>query len=169
MLVTSPAQDAEVSGIVREPCYVIAIELDQPYFWSTRQEVTFDDMQFIPGFIERETFKLKNDELSFSFYNEDYVHTDNARAGVYARKRVRVWWAYGHGSDPEETYPDPILRFDGMIYETPLIDQWISVVAGQTPPERVPGTRLRPPYANHLPSPGYTVQFDGAILRVEGR
>src|SRR5690606_26140313 len=98
----------------------------------------------------------------FSFYSEDYAHTNNARNGAYARKRVRVWWADGHGDDPEGDYPAPILLFDGFIYETPTIDNWIEVVAGQTPPEKFPAARLRPPFANHLPSAGYTVQFDGA-------
>ena len=167
MITTSSSQDVQVDGPITEPCYVMQIDLDQPYLWSTRQRVEFDDMTFEPGSIQ--WGHLKNDELSFSFWNEDYRHSDNARSGAYARKRVRVWWAYGHGDDSDETYPDPILRFDGYINATPVIDSWISVIASQVPPKKFPSARLRPPFANHLPVAGYPVPFDGAILRVEGR
>lgn len=169
MIITTPEQDAQIAGPITEPCYVVQIDLDTPKFWSTRQPVAFDGMYFEPGFIQEDSLKIANDELRFSFYNENFQHTNNARSGIYARARVRVWWAYGIGDDPLGSYPDPILRFDGFVYETPSIDEWISVVAAQTPPKRFPSPRLRPPFANHLPTAGYTVQFDGAVLRVEGR
>lgn len=169
MIITTPEQDAQVDGPITEPCYAIEINLDAPTYWSTRQDLEFDGMVFLGGYIQENSLKIANDELRLSFYNEDFRHTNNARSGIYARSRVRVWWAYGIGSDSGETYPDPILMFDGFIYETPSIDEWISVVAAQTPPKRFPSPRLRPPFANHLPTAGYTVQFDGAVLRVEGR
>lgn len=65
--------------------------------------------------------------------------------------------------------PDPIVIFDGIINATPEIGEWLSVSCSKTPPRLYPFRKLRPPLANFTPSAGYVVEFDGAILRIEGQ
>lgn len=65
--------------------------------------------------------------------------------------------------------PDPIVIFDGIINATPDINEWLSVSCSKTPPRLYPFRKLRPPLANFTPSAGYVVEFDGAILRIEGQ
>ena len=64
--------------------------------------------------------------------------------------------------------PEPILVFDGIINATPEISEWLSISCTKTPPRLYPFRKLRPPLANFTPSAGYVVEFDGAILRIEG-
>lgn len=185
MQVLTPEQEAAVTAQATAPCYVMEIELDDTYRWSTRQRVVWGEGVFEKGFIKIDT--ITNEQTSFSFYNGDYSHTNNALNGVYMRKRVRIWWAYGAANnggvhyvdpgywdegytvEPTEGEPTPILKFDGIIYSTPSIDNWISVIASQTPPKRYPNPRLKPPFANFTPSAGYTVQFNNTVMTIEGR
>lgn len=185
MLELTPDQLAAVTAQTTAPCYIMEIELDEIRTWSTRQTVVWNDAVYERGFLKLDT--VTNDEARFSFYNENYTHTGNALNGTYMRKRVRIWWAYGPAGnggvyyadpgywkenytvEPDSGHPEPLLRFDGIVYATPSIDNWVSVIARHTPPMRYPRPRLRPPFANHLPSPGYTVTFDNTVLTIEGR
>jgi hypothetical protein len=65
--------------------------------------------------------------------------------------------------------PTPIKKFSGLIYGTPQISEWLSISARRTPPRLYPFVKLRPPLANHLPSAGYVLQFDGAVLKIEAQ
>lgn len=185
MQILSPEQLAAVTAQTTAPCYIMEIDLDEPYRWSTRQQVNWGDLVFQKGFLKID--KVDNEQAMFSFYNETYAHTNNALNGIYMRKRVRIWWAYGEANnggvhyvnpgywkegytvEPDEGRPEPILKFDGIIYATPAIDKWISVIANQTPPKRYPNPRLKPPFANFTPSPGYTVQFNNTVMTIDGR
>lgn len=181
MIDLTPEQEGAVSGPITEPQYLMQIDLDQPYFWSTRQNATFNDDQFVRS--ELQLGQITNDTANFQFRNEGCKFSAAAEDGVFHRNRVRIWWAYGpkpgvyyvdpgywdpgYTVEPDSDVPDPILLFDGLIYSMPVIDDWISVVARRTAPTLFPRKIIRPPIANHLPSPGYSVAFDGAILQIQ--
>ena len=180
-----PTQLAVVTGPVTAPCYLIAIELDRPYFWTTRTPVTMDvdgaSQTFVKGGVKLSQISLEGATLAVD--NRDDRHTDNALDGDYARGRVRIWWAYGpelgahyvtpgyweqgYTVGPDTDMPDPILCFDGIIYATPQIGAWLTIDARREPARLYPFARIRPPRANHLPRAGYTVTFDGTVLIVE--
>lgn len=184
MKTLTPEQLATVQAQVTGPRYLMEIELDEPRYWSTREPTEWNGNLFEMGYLRMGN--VSNEQANFAFFNEDYVHTNNALNGVYMRRSVRIWWAYGPAKNggvhyvnpgywdegytisPEEGDPEPILKFEGMIFATPEINKWITVMARQTPPKRYPSPRLKPPFANHLPSAGYTVQFDSTALTIEG-
>lgn len=181
MRTLTPAQEAAVAGPVTAPCYLLEVSLDEMHYWSTRNQIEHDDNTFVPAQIQ--LGRMSNNEVQFSFYNADYQWTQGCVDGVYLRKVVRVWWAYGphhaplyvntgywddgYTEEPDTTAPDPILLFDGLIYSFPTIDDWVTIVARRTPPRLFPNLIMRPPFANFLPAPGYTVTFDGSILQIQ--
>lgn len=183
MISLSAAQQAAVDGPATLPQFLVEIQLEQSHYYSTRAERAYNGNTFIPGHVR--LGRVTPDRAELWINNADYIHTDNALDGVYMRNSVKIWWAYdaahapryvqkgywqaGYTAEPDDTEPAPLLRFEGIISATPEIDNWISIVAERTPPRRYPFARLRPPFANHLPSVGYTLQFDSQVLRIEGK
>lgn len=162
MINFSPEQEAAVAGPVTEPQYLIEIELDQPYFFSTRAGVFWDGNAYGAG--EVQLGRVSHDSAELTIDNHDFRHTGNALDGYYLGSPVRVLWAYDQDADPA---PAPIVLFDGIISATPQVGDWLAVSCRRTPPRVYPFTKLRPPLANHLPSAGYMLQFDGRVLRIE--
>lgn len=175
----NPAQEAAVSGPITEPQYLVYIELDQPYFWSTRSAVTALGQDWSPSGVRVQS--VSGSRATLMVENDDYRHTESALSGVYQRGDVRIYWAYPIPDSPyvedgywEDDYVsdanEPIvdLIFEGLIYACPLVDFWLTIEANRTPPRMFPFQRIRPPFANHLPPEGYMVEFDNQILRVEG-
>lgn len=162
MITLSPEQEAAVAGPVTAPQFLIEIELDQPYFFSTRADVTVDGNAYVAGDVQ--LGRVSHDHADLMVINTDYRHTGNALDGVYLRSPVRVLWAYDQDADPA---PAPIVLFEGIISANPQVGEWLSVTCRRTPPRVYPFTKLRPPLANHLPSAGYMLQFDGQVLRIE--
>jgi hypothetical protein len=128
--------------------------------------------------------KVTHDSAELKISNHDFSLTNGALDGTYLRAAVKVWWAYsgvyvgeyvdagyvdeGYAKGAGDSFlTDPILRFSGLIYATPTIKEWLSITARRTPPKMYPNVKLRPPLANHLPSGGYVLPFDGAILKIE--
>lgn len=176
-------QEAAVEANAGYPNYIFRIELDEAKFWSTNAETTDgSSITYTPGYIK---FGSKtNDELRFSFWNQDYIHTENCVSGAYLRNPVEVYWHYTPSVAPpywesgyaeegyvdgggDSTQPNEIEIFSGFIYSTPRIGDWIEVIARPSPPKFYPNTIIRKPIANFLPPPGYSVEFDGAILQIE--
>lgn len=175
----SPVQDAAISGPITQPQYLVYVELDQPYYWSTYDNTSALGQTWSNRGIRIGT--VTGHEASFAVENFDYRHTENALSGVYQRGLVRIYWAYPIEDSPyvEEGYwedgyvsdvNEPIvnLMFEGIIASCPVVDYWLDIRAIRTPPRMFPFQRIRPPFANHLPPPGYIVEFDSQILRVEG-
>lgn len=162
MITLSPEQEAAVAGPVTAPQFLIEIELDQPYFFSTRADVTVDGNTYVAGAVQ--LGRVSHDSAELMINNHDYRHTGNALDGAYLRSPVRVLWAYDQDADPA---PAPIVLFEGIISATPQVGNWLSISCRRTPPRVYPFTKLRPPLANHLPSAGYMLQFDGQVLRIE--
>lgn len=176
-----PNQRAVVEAQSTEPNYLIEIDLEETHYWSTRDVRSFLGNVFEPGFVSMG--RVANGELSLSFWNGDYQYTESAVDGGFLRNGIKVWWAYGekdtaryveegyweegYVEEPGTAPPAPILIFDGFIYSTPRIDQWIDIIARPTPPKFYPDRIIRRPIANFLPSPGYSIEFDGAILQIE--
>lgn len=162
MITLSPEQEAAVAGPVTEPQFLIEIELDQPYFFSTRKTVLLGGANYVAGDVR--LGRVSRDSAELMINNHDYRHTNDALDGVYMRAPVRILWAYNQDASPA---PDPIVLFEGIISATPQPGEWLSVTCSRTPPGVYPFTKLRPPLANHLPSAGYMLQFDGQVLRIE--
>jgi len=148
-------QITATDGPVTEPQYLVDIELDIPLFLSSRADVG----GYTAGLLRMG--RVAPDSVELLIENYDYRHTTNAQDGVYLRKPVKIWWAYG-----DETR---ILMFDGVVFGTPMISEWLSVTVRREPPRLYPFTKLRQPLANFLPSAGYVIQFDGQVLKIEGR
>jgi hypothetical protein len=177
----STAQQAAVDGPVTEPQYIVKIQLDQLYYWSTRSTVVFGGNTYTPGNIQ--LGRVAQESCEIQVYNTDYGFTRGAQDGDYLRGEVEVYWAYGPKTSPlyveegyweegyTETYdattPVAIRLFKGVINSTPDIGEWLRVMCSRTPPRLYPFRKLRPPLANHLPSAGYVLQFDGNVLRIE--
>lgn len=178
MRTLTPEQLERVERQVTEPCYIISIELDKNEVWPTNSAQGSPE----PGRIRMG--KISGEEARFSFWNENYQWTQNSITGVYLRRNVQVYWAYGPNDTPYYVNPgywqpnyttepvnseglELIQLFDGFIYSMPRIDAWIEVVARATPPKLYPSRIIRQPFANFLPPAGYSVQFDGAILQIE--
>lgn len=182
MINLTTAQAATVAGPVSEPQYLVTVDLDTEYNYTTRDEVATDDRLFIRGGIRR--LSVSNGRAEFGFYNEDFQHTQNVINGIYRNNPVSVWWAYGakqlahyvevgyweegYTEGPDDTTPGRILIFTGVIDQVSFDDEceWLRITAKRMFPTR---TRLLPPFANFLPSAGYVLQFDGQILKIEGR
>lgn len=182
MRTLTAGQEAAVAGPVFEPQYLIEITLDQPYYWSTRQERQYNGNTYNVGGVQ--LGRVSGDSCELRLDNHDYAFTRGALDGDYLRQPVRVYWAYGAPTEPlyvergywepgytaeyDDTAPDVILLFDGIINETPEISEWLSISCTRTPPRLYPFRKLRPPIANFVPVEGYVVQFDGSVLRIEG-
>mgnify|MGYP001075937569 CR=1 FL=1 len=177
----SAAQLAVTAGPVTAPCYLIEIELDQPYYLSTRQQTVHEGQTFVPGSIKLGQISLEGASLAVD--NRNDRHTAAAMDGDYMRKRVRIWWAYGdtlgvpyaeagywdegYTDDPETLSAAPILCFDGIIYATPQVGDWMTIDARREPARLYPTERVRAPKANFVPRSGYTFTFDGGTYIVE--
>lgn len=175
----NPAQENALSGPITTPQYLVYIELDQPYYWSTYADVTAMGQDWSRYGVR--VGNVSGSSASLMVENDDYRHTENSLSGAYQRGEVRIYWAYqipdspyveegywedGYVSDTNEPVVD--LIFEGLIYACPSVDFWLSIEASRTPPRLFPFQRIRPPFANHLPPPGYMVEFDNQVLRVEG-
>ena len=182
MIILTTAQAATVAGPVSEPRYIVDIELDQPYHLSTRDDVSVNDALYTAGTLK--LGKVSEETAELQIENFSYQHTQNAIAGVYMRNPVKIWWAYsakeaayyvqqgywqeGYIEEPDSTEPGVILMFEGIISGTPDIDEWLSITAKRSAPKLFPFAKIRPPVANHAPNAGYSVPFDGALLKIEG-
>lgn len=152
------SQEGVVAGPVTEPQYLVSLELDMPLFFSTFSTRDFDGQTYNRG--EIRLGKVTPREAEVLVWNQDDVWTDGSLTGSFQRSPVKIHWAY---SDT-----DPILLFDGIINNTtPQNDGWLRVQCTRTSPKLYPGTRIRPPLANHLPAVGYSIQFDGVTITVE--
>lgn len=175
------AQTEAVEKQSTEPQYLIQIDLDQPYYWSTRADTDYNGNTYYAGSVQLVQISDKTCELRID--NHDYSFTRGCLEGDFLRGEVKIYWAYpsalaplyvqrgywqpGYTPEPSDTAPDPILLFDGVIDATPEIDAWISVRCTKTPPRLYPFRKLRPPIANFAPTSGYVLEFDGQILRIE--
>lgn len=180
MLTLTTDQQEAVQGPITAPQYLVDIELGAPFHWSTREERIEGGVTYQPGRIRSVSISPRGCTLVVD--NHDYVFTNGAIDGAFLRAPVTVWWAYGarpgalyaeegywesgYTSGPG-TQPAVIQRFSGIVDATPEIGEWMTVECTWSPPRRYPFRRLRPPIANWLPSPGYVVEFDGGILRID--
>lgn len=178
----TPKENA-TRGTTTTPQFLIDIDLDQPYHFSTFDEREFNGETYVPGFVR--LGRYDNDQCDLSIWNDGYRHTQNALGGVYQLAPITVWWAYGprpdphyvspgywqpgYTADPDMTLPEPMIVFKGFVYAFPQVDAWLSLVCRRHAPKLYPGRRLRPPFANFTPSAGYTIQFDDQVLKIEGR
>lgn len=166
-------------GPITEPQYLVYIELDQPYYWSTRAAVTADGHDWSPAGVQVKS--VSGSRAVLMVENDSYRHAENAMSGAYQRGAVRIYMAYplpdddyvedGYWDDDyvsRETEPVLDLQFTGIVDVSTPVDYWLSVEAHRTPPRMFPFQRIRPPFANHLPAEGYMITFDGQVLRVEG-
>jgi hypothetical protein len=183
MRMLSPAQLASTAQAGTEPRFFVFLELDQEYRLSTRENATLNGDLYTSGQIRIDS--VSGDACQLAIYNEDYRHTLNALNGAYLRNRVRVYWAYGedpraryvtagywnegYTDGPNEDLPAAFLLFDGIIDGTPFVDNWMNISARKDTPKRWPAVRIKPPFANHAPSAGYVIQFDGQALRIQGQ
>lgn len=181
MRTLTTAQDATVAGPVSEPQYLVEINLDQPYYWSTRASRDYNGETYALGGIQ--VVRVSPDACELRMDNHDYTYTRGALEGDYLRGEVKVYWAYeakaealyvergywesGYTAEYDDTSPAPILLFDGVIDATPEIGEWLTIQCTRTPPKLYPFKKLRAPLANFLPSAGYVLQFDGQVLRIE--
>lgn len=179
----SPEQQATTESPGTEPRYLVFVQLDEEYRLSTRETVMLNDEIYQHGDINID--RVSSDTCQFQVRNTDYRHTRNAMKGAYLRNRVMVYWAYGaapgahyvtpgyweegYTEAPSEDMPEAFLMFDGIIEGTPSVDAWLTINAQKEAPRRWPAVRIKPPFANHAPSAGYVIQFDGQALRIEGR
>lgn len=177
----TPEQQAAVAGPVTEPQYLVYIELDQPYYLSTRSEVDFGGNTYIPGRLQLN--KVAQESCDLLVDNTEYLFTQGAQNGEYLRNPVEVYWAYGprrgvryvkpgywkagYTVESDETVPGAQLIFRGVVNSTPSISEWLSVQCARTPPRLYPFRKMLPPHANFLPSAGYVLPFDGNVIRIE--
>lgn len=181
MINLSPEQLAAVLAVVTNPRYLVKIDLDEERYFSTRDQVAVDDEVYVPGYLQLRS--ISDQTAEFSLYNENYIHTQNAINGVYMGNRVQIWWAYSAAQVAlyvergywEEGYtdeygaePERFKLFDGIIDSFPVIDDWLSVSCTRVAPRRYPFAKIRPPIANHAPVAGYSIFFDGALLKISG-
>lgn len=183
MITPTPQQSAAISGPVNAPNFLISIELDVPYHWATRQSMMLGDTLYEAGNVQLR--RISPDQVDLRVENDGYRHTQNAMSGVYLRSRVSVRWAYAEKREPQYVEPgywqhgytdDPEMpgapqdfpQFEGIIYGIPEVDEWLTIIARREPPRLYPFQKLVPPIANHLPSTGYVLQFDGQAFRIEG-
>lgn len=181
MKTLTAAQAATVAGPVSEPQFLVEITLDQPYYWSTRSVREYNGNTYQTGGVQ--VLRVSDDSCTLRIDNHDWSFTNGALDGDFLRQPVSVLWAYeskaqalyvergywepGYTSEYDDTPPDVIPRFEGIINATPEIGEWITVECSKTPPRFYPFRKLRPPLANHLPSSGYLLTFDGDLLRIE--
>lgn len=175
-------QEQSVSGIVTAPMFFVQIDLDERLHLSTRDSLAWQGQFFSGGKLR--LGKVTHSTAELQIDNHDYRYTAGALAGNYMRGEVRVWWAYegtiqdhyvkpgywaaGYTKGPGDKVLNPIPIFSGLIYATPNIGEWLDITAHRLAPRLFPFRKLRPPLANHTPSAGYVINFDGAVLTVEG-
>lgn len=183
MLDLTPLQEQSVSAEVRRPNFLVTITLDQTLRYATRADTTWQGNFYEAGKIQ--LGRVSHKQAEFKIDNHDYSFTAGALAGSYMRAPVEIYWAYEGVLESEYVEPgywaegyvqgagslilNPILIFRGMIYETPRIENWLSVVCHRMPPRLYPFRKLRPPLANHTPSVGYTITFNGQVLNIQGK
>lgn len=165
MRTLSTEQAAAVAGPVTEPQYLVEITLDSPRFLSTRATVILSGNTYTTG--DLQVGPVRHDSAELMIANHDDSLTAGAEDGAFLRQPVKILWAYGAATG-DASEPVPITRFEGIISATPEIGEWIKVECSPTPPKLYPFQRLRPPTANFLPSAGYVLAWDGAVLRIEG-
>lgn len=141
-----------VAGPFTDHNYLINIELDEPYQWTTgAPRATFVTGPVRVGAVSAE-------RVTLYVYNEDYKHTQNVVQGAYLGSTVTVSWAYDEA--------DPITIFVGIITAIPELDEWLRIECERQGPRVYPRGRFLPPEFNHLPAPGYSVEFDGASITI---
>lgn len=145
-------QIAATAPVRTDPNYFININLDNQYQWmSSAPSFGTEPGPVLMG-------PVSGDRATIYVHNEDYRHTQNVVEGVYLGGFVAISWAYG-----EEAR---ILIFTGIITSIPECDDWLQIDCEREGPRVYPRGRFLPPSFNHLPPPGYSVEFDGAMITI---
>lgn len=145
-------QLASVAPIITDPNYLITIQLDEPYQWATgAPRATFVAGPVVVG-------AISPDRATLYVHNEDYKHTQNVVQGSYLGSTVTISWAYDEAT--------PITYFVGVITAIPELDEYLRIECERQGPRVYPRGRFLPPLFNHLPSPGYSIEFDGASITI---
>src|SRR5690606_693390 len=99
-----PAQENAIAGPITTPQYLVYIELDQPYYWSTYADVTAMGQDWSRSGVR--VGNVSGSSASLMVENDDYLDTENALSGAYQRGEVRIYWAYTIPDSPyvEEGY-----------------------------------------------------------------
>lgn len=177
-----PTQQSAVYQAGTEPRYFVKINLGEDQLLSTGADGQWQGEQYVSGYLR--VLGVSGDRANLEIWNEDYQYTIGAMNGAYLRNRVQVFWAYegdprahyvepgywekGYTYGPSTTQPTAILIFDGIISGTPRVDEWLTVHCARETPKTWPSKKIRPPFANFAPSAGYTMNFDGQTIRIEG-
>lgn len=136
------------------PNYFITIELDDHYQWtSSTPAVNADPGPVLVG-------SVSGERATLFVYNDDDRFTQDVIQGAYLGNFAAIAWAYEDA--------DPILIFTGMITSIPDVDDngWMRVECERSGPRVYPKGRFLPPQFNHLPPPGYSLEFDGALITI---
>lgn len=151
---TTPGQEAATTKKRREPNFYISIDLDDEYEWTTSTPVPGAD----PGPVL--LGEVSGEQATIFVYNGDYRYNQDVIQGAYLGGAVSVSWAY----EGEDQIP----IFVGFIVSIPDCDDngWMRVECDRTGPAVVPKGRFLPPIFNHLPPPGYSLEFDGASITI---
>lgn len=176
-----PLASGSIDRIITEPRYLIQLELDRVINVSTHDDLSIDGISWVQG--EVQFMNASDTGAVFRIYNTNYKYTEGAVRGSYHLKPVTIYAAYPrHGEwapyidDPD--YVDPVYFvytdavaffeiFSGRIAEITEIGEWLTIRCEKNETTRYPKVKLRSPLANHLPSPGTLIQWQGSTYRIE--
>lgn len=181
MIELSQAQKDRLGKPVTAPCYLVNIELDMIELLSSREQVVTDQGTFESGRLRVNS--LNSERAQIQICNADYRYTVNALQGVYQRRPISVYWAYGYEQSHEQWLPDDyeddyeavalgadtIQMFSGFVTSISSVDEWITIEASRAPIAKYPRLRVIGDTARHVTPSGTVLVFSGETYRVEQR
>ena len=139
-------------GARREPNYLVEIDINGIQKWATSKQ----HEDFSPGPILVGDFSGSRGVVWV--WNEDYKYTEEVIAGSFLGNEVKISWAYDG---------DPINVFSGIIEMIDIEDgEWLRISCDREGPKKYPLGRFLAPEYNHLPTPGYSIEFDGSSITI---